>query len=326
MPAPRARGRAPGQRARQPTSADKRSSPWARSSRGRISRSSSRPGGSSETSSGSSSRAAVGRPAGSRPTHGSGGSATSPTRRSPVSTVGLRCSPFLPCSRASGCRSSRPCLRDAGRRVDPSLARRGVRRRRSASTRATPRRSAGIRDAVARREELVRLGLARGRVLLDANRSRDAGGARGSLVSGDRRPEEVAVVVRRPRPTASSSSSCSARRRSWGTGTSSPAASSGASAGHGGRPGAHRGDGACRADTAPRPARLRPLRRSESVRERFPPGPSGSSCGRTSPMRRQQGEADPRTRHVEHRWLTADAAVALLHYPEPREAVRMAAA
>ena len=30
--------------------------------------------------------------------------------------------------------------------------------------------------------------------------------------------------------------------------------------------------------------------------------------------------------HVEHRWLTVDDAVALLHYPEPREAVRMAAA
>ena len=30
--------------------------------------------------------------------------------------------------------------------------------------------------------------------------------------------------------------------------------------------------------------------------------------------------------HVEHRWLREDEAVALLHYPEPREAVRRAAA
>ncbi len=30
--------------------------------------------------------------------------------------------------------------------------------------------------------------------------------------------------------------------------------------------------------------------------------------------------------HVDHRWLSVDDAVDLLHYPEPREAVRRAAA
>ena len=178
---------------------------------------------------------------------GSGGSATSPTRRSPVSTWGLGVRlPF----HVRGLRDAVEAARDAGRRVDPSLARRGVRRRYvrvdpgdPASIAEDPRRGGAPRGA-RRARPRTRPG-SPGR-----EQGRDARRAGGSLVSGDRRRKRLRSSSGGPWPTASSSSSCSARRRSWDTGTSSRAASSGASAGRGGRPGAHRGDGAsCRADT-----------------------------------------------------------------------------
>ena len=64
----------------------------------------------------------------------------------------------------------------------------------------------------------------------------------------------------------------------------------------------------------------------ESVRERFPPGT------RRIVVWAFVADAPPEWQplldeeHVDHRWLDADGAIALLHYPEPREAVRLAAA
>jgi 8-oxo-dGTP diphosphatase len=64
----------------------------------------------------------------------------------------------------------------------------------------------------------------------------------------------------------------------------------------------------------------------ESVRERFPPGTERivvwpfvvDAVAGWEPVLDEE--------HVGHRWLAADDAVALLRYPEPREAVRRAAA
>ena len=64
----------------------------------------------------------------------------------------------------------------------------------------------------------------------------------------------------------------------------------------------------------------------ESVRKRFPPGTLRIV------VRAFVAEAPPGwepaldEEHVDHRWLDADGAVELLHYPEPREAVRRAEA
>lgn len=63
----------------------------------------------------------------------------------------------------------------------------------------------------------------------------------------------------------------------------------------------------------------------ESVRERFPAGTRRIVVWPYVADAAAGWEPTLDAEHVEHRWLGADDAVALLHYPEPREAVRRAA-
>jgi len=63
----------------------------------------------------------------------------------------------------------------------------------------------------------------------------------------------------------------------------------------------------------------------ESVRERFPAGTERIVVWAFVADAPRGWEPTLDAEHVEHRWLDADAAVTLLHYPEPREAVRRAA-
>jgi 8-oxo-dGTP pyrophosphatase MutT (NUDIX family) len=64
----------------------------------------------------------------------------------------------------------------------------------------------------------------------------------------------------------------------------------------------------------------------ESVRERFPAGTERIVVWPYVVDAPAEWEPTLDEEHVEHRWLTVDDAVGLLHYPEPREAVRRAAA
>ena len=64
----------------------------------------------------------------------------------------------------------------------------------------------------------------------------------------------------------------------------------------------------------------------ESVRERFPPGTERIVVWVYAVDAPPDWEPVLDEEHVEHRWLDASAAIDLLHYPEPREAVRLAAA
>lgn len=64
----------------------------------------------------------------------------------------------------------------------------------------------------------------------------------------------------------------------------------------------------------------------ESVRERFPAGTTEIVVWAYVVEAPAGWEPALDEEHVDHRWLDADGAVALLHYPEPREAVRLAAA
>ena len=222
-------------------------------------------------------------------------------------------------------------VRHTGRRVDPSVARRGVRRR------GDPRRPARRRSR-SRRGSATRL---RAATSSSGSASRMRPGSPGreraprcsrrSRSARERRPPSGRGRGRRPAArarTASSSSSCSARPRSSGTGTSWRAASSGARRRRR-RPPA----------SSPRRPGFAPSRRRSTGRSTttcpatpspcasaFPPGPSGSSCGPTSPMRRRGGSR----RSTRSTSTTAGSPPTmpsrLLHYPEPREAVRMAAA
>jgi 8-oxo-dGTP pyrophosphatase MutT (NUDIX family) len=63
----------------------------------------------------------------------------------------------------------------------------------------------------------------------------------------------------------------------------------------------------------------------ESVRERFPEGTEQIAVWPYVADAPSGWEPTLDDEHVEHRWLGADEAVALLHYPEPREAIRKAA-
>ena len=64
----------------------------------------------------------------------------------------------------------------------------------------------------------------------------------------------------------------------------------------------------------------------ESVRERFPAGTERIVVWPYVADAAAGWEPTLDAEHVEHRWLREDEALALLHYPEPREAVRRAAA
>jgi 8-oxo-dGTP pyrophosphatase MutT (NUDIX family) len=63
----------------------------------------------------------------------------------------------------------------------------------------------------------------------------------------------------------------------------------------------------------------------ESVRERFPAGTERIAVWPFVADAPPTWEPVLDAEHVEHRWLDVDAAVSLLRYPEPREAVRRAA-
>jgi 8-oxo-dGTP pyrophosphatase MutT (NUDIX family) len=63
----------------------------------------------------------------------------------------------------------------------------------------------------------------------------------------------------------------------------------------------------------------------DSVRERFPPGTERIVVCVYAADAPPDWEPVLDEEHVEHRWLDASAAIDLLHYPEPREAVQLAA-
>lgn len=63
----------------------------------------------------------------------------------------------------------------------------------------------------------------------------------------------------------------------------------------------------------------------ESVRMRFPAGTERIAVWAFVADAPAGWEPSLDAEHVDHRWLDLDGAVGLLHYPEPREAVRRAA-
>jgi 8-oxo-dGTP pyrophosphatase MutT (NUDIX family) len=62
----------------------------------------------------------------------------------------------------------------------------------------------------------------------------------------------------------------------------------------------------------------------ESVRARFPDGTESIVVWPFAADAPARWEPELDDEHVDHRWLDADDAVELLHYPEPREVVRRA--
>ena len=62
----------------------------------------------------------------------------------------------------------------------------------------------------------------------------------------------------------------------------------------------------------------------EELRVRFPPGTERVELGLFSAAAPAGWEPVLDDEHVDHRWCGADAAVALLRWPEPQEAVRVA--
>jgi 8-oxo-dGTP pyrophosphatase MutT (NUDIX family) len=64
----------------------------------------------------------------------------------------------------------------------------------------------------------------------------------------------------------------------------------------------------------------------DSVRDRFPAGTERIVVWPFVADAPGGWEPELDEEHVDHRWLSSDEAVALLHYPEPREAILRAAA
>ena len=187
----------------------------------------------------------------------------------------------------------------------------------------------GIRDAVARREELVRLGLAHaagfswtrtGAVMLARSRSArerrpSSGGGRGRRPAARGRRRRVP----RPAPLAREARVLAPRRgrRRVGRGAGRRRRPASSPRRRGFVPSRRRSTGRSTTTSPAIPSRCASA---------FPPGPSGSSCGRTSPMRRRGGSR-PSTRSTSSTAGSPPTMPSrLLHYPEPREAVRMAAA
>ena len=147
-------------------------------------------------------------------------------------------------------------------------------------------------------------------------------------MSGDRRPEEVAVVIRRPgargveflvllrSPEKLGYWHLVAGGVEWGETPATAAARELAE------------ETGLRAEPAPLddPVTYDLSGDPESVRERFPAGTERIVVWPYVADAPPGWEPTLDEEHVEHRWLTVDDAVHLLHYPEPREAVRRAAA
>jgi 8-oxo-dGTP pyrophosphatase MutT (NUDIX family) len=146
-------------------------------------------------------------------------------------------------------------------------------------------------------------------------------------VSGDRRPEEVAVVVRRPgergpeflvllrSPEKLGYWHLVAGGVEWNEDPSEAAARELAEeTGLEKQPAAL--DGPLSYDLSGDP---------EPVRARFPAGTERIAVWAFVADAPAGWEPTLDDEHVDHRWLDAEGAVALLHYPEPREAVRRAA-
>jgi len=147
-------------------------------------------------------------------------------------------------------------------------------------------------------------------------------------VSGDRRPEEVAVVVRRPGANGAEFLVLLRSPEKLGYW--------------------HLVAGGVEWDETPEAAAARELAEEtglqaepaplddpldydlsgdpESVRARFPTGTEQIVVWPFLADAPAGWEPVLDEEHVEHRWLPVDEAVGLLHYPEPREAVRRAGA
>lgn len=146
-------------------------------------------------------------------------------------------------------------------------------------------------------------------------------------MTGQRRPEEVAVVVRRPGKRGGEFLVVLRSPEKLGYW--------------------HLVAGGLEADETPEEAAVRELREEtglealpeplgdplaydlagdpESVRERFPEGTTTITVWPFVADAPARWEPTLDAEHVDHRWLDADDACELLHYPEPREAVRRAA-